>query len=423
VDGLVKLAVGIAEVEHVDAFRSFVISLPGFRTDCFPAQRDLVSLENLSVMQQLELAFFLENQHAVGVYTLIGSRLRDADSAQPARRDHRKHSGTHDCIICRVNLPRCYAENVIQLRQFIAACERLSFVVVAAFVFCALLAPQLFAADWSVRTQPAKLVNGGPFLLRVRTPLKLSSLKGTWLGHQIAFNFDSSSGTWFALAGASFETAPGSYPLELTGERSAGSADKMLSFTRKLLIGRGQYPKTEGKLGVPGKYTEPSPEQTKEIEEAKKVKDEYLNRSTPEREWAGNFTAPADASISDVFGAQRVFNGKSLSLHLGLDFRVSTGTPVSAMNEGDVLLARSLYYEGNFVVIDHGQGLLTLYLHLSEFKVKEGDHVKRGQIIGLSGGTGRATGPHLDVRVRWQGTYLDPAQLMKLQLPSAHAEN
>jgi len=87
------------------------------------------------------------------------------------------------------------------------------------------------------------------------------------------------------------------------------------------------------------------------------------------------------------------------------------------MNDGTVLLARPLYYEGNFVVLDHGQGLLTLYLHLSEFKVKEGDVVKRGQVIGLSGGTGRATGPHLDVRIRWQGTYLDPERLMQLTLP------
>jgi len=87
------------------------------------------------------------------------------------------------------------------------------------------------------------------------------------------------------------------------------------------------------------------------------------------------------------------------------------------MNDGTVLLARPLYFEGNFVVIDHGQGLLTLYLHLSEFKVKEGDPVKRGQVVGLSGGTGRATGPHLHVAVRWQGTYLDPASLIRLRLP------
>jgi murein DD-endopeptidase MepM/ murein hydrolase activator NlpD len=93
------------------------------------------------------------------------------------------------------------------------------------------------------------------------------------------------------------------------------------------------------------------------------------------------------------------------------------------MNDGTVLLARPLYFEGNFVVLDHGQGLLTLYLHLSEFKVKEGDQVKRGQIVGLSGGTGRATGPHLHVAVRWQGIYLDPASLMRLQLPLTPVSN
>jgi murein DD-endopeptidase MepM/ murein hydrolase activator NlpD len=158
----------------------------------------------------------------------------------------------------------------------------------------------------------------------------------------------------------------------------------------------------------------------KEIEEGQKVKQEYLNRVTPDREWSGKFTAPASAEISDVFGSQRIFNGKAQSPHQGLDFRLPTGTPVEAMNDGTVLLARNLYYEGGFVVIDHGQGLLTLYLHLSDFKVKEGDAVKRGEEIALSGGTGRATGPHLHVAVRWQGTYLDPARLMQLQLPKAH---
>ncbi len=89
----------------------------------------------------------------------------------------------------------------------------------------------------------------------------------------------------------------------------------------------------------------------------------------------------------------------------------------AAPNAGTVLLARPLYFEGNCVVLDHGQGLLTLYLHLSEFKVKEGDRVAPGQELGLSGGTGRATGPHLHIAVRWQGIYLNPATLMKLKLP------
>jgi murein DD-endopeptidase MepM/ murein hydrolase activator NlpD len=274
------------------------------------------------------------------------------------------------------------------------------------------------AASWTATAQPAPLVNGGPVLFQVKAPAPLESLTGTWLGHQVPFSFDRATKAWFALAGVSLETAPGVYSLDLTGERSATqAATPKVSFSRKFTVTRAKYPKTEVKLTVQGKFTEPSPEQLKQVEEAKAVKQNYLNRVTADREWSGKFAAPAEAAISDVFNSQRVFNGKTLSSHLGLDFRVPSGTPVAAMNGGTVLLARFLYYEGNFVVIDHGQGLLTLYLHLSEFKVKEGDTVKRGQEIGLSGGTGRATGPHLHVAVRWQGTYLDPARLLQLPLP------
>jgi murein DD-endopeptidase MepM/ murein hydrolase activator NlpD len=281
-----------------------------------------------------------------------------------------------------------------------------------------------FAATWTAQAQPARLVNGSPVLFRVEAPTSLESLTGTWLGHQVPFSFDSATKTWFALAGISLETAPGTYSLDLTGERSANTGDSTppkLVFSSKFSIFPGKYPKTEVKLTVEGKFTEPSPEQQKQIAEGVKVKEDYLNRVTPDREWDGKFTAPADATISDVFGSQRIFNGKAQRPHLGLDFRVPTGTPVAAMNAGTVLLARFLYFEGNCVVIDHGQGLLTLYFHLSEFKVKEGDTVKRGQEIGLSGGTGRATGPHLHVAVRWRGIYLDPARLLEMALPSGRS--
>jgi murein DD-endopeptidase MepM/ murein hydrolase activator NlpD len=190
-----------------------------------------------------------------------------------------------------------------------------------------------------------------------------------------------------------------------------------LTFTRTFAVARAQYPQIKVELKVEKKFTEPSQEQQEQIAEGVKIKQDYLGRVTPTRGWEGNFTAPAVAANSDVYGSQRIFNGKAQRPHWGLDFRVPTGTPVAAMNAGTVLLARFLYFEGNCVVIDHGQGLLTLYFHLSEFKVKEGETVKRGQEIGLSGDTGRATGPHLHVAVRWQGTYLDPARLMQLPLP------
>jgi murein DD-endopeptidase MepM/ murein hydrolase activator NlpD len=266
--------------------------------------------------------------------------------------------------------------------------------------------------------QPVHPVNGSPVLFQVKSPDRLQSLKGLWIGHDLVFSFDAKSKAWYALAGIGLETAPGSYPLELTGEKLATrETDKNVTFARSFSVGRGHYPKIKVNLSVESKFTEPSPEQLKQIEEGQQIKKDYLNRVTPDQEWAGQFIAPASAEISDVFASQRIFNGKTSSPHLGLDFRVPSGTPVKAMNDGTVLLARPLFFEGNFVVIDHGQGLLTLYLHLSEFKVKEGDHVKRGQVIGLSGGSGRATGPHLHAAVRWQGTYLDPAQLIKLRLP------
>ncbi|HET9304711.1 MAG TPA: M23 family metallopeptidase [Candidatus Sulfotelmatobacter sp.] len=297
---------------------------------------------------------------------------------------------------------KCYADNV-----------RLP--ILSFFIVLLLAAIQAFAAPWIVRSQPPRLVNGAPVLFQVKPSIKLTSLSATWLGHQLTFSYNAATKTWFTLAGVTFETNPGKYTLDLTGERAAGKTP--LNFKRTFLVARAQYPKIKVELAVEKKFTEPNPEQQAQIAEGVKVKEDYLNRVTPDREWDGNFAAPVDAATSDVYGSQRIFNGVAQRPHWGLDYRVHTGTPVAAMNSGTVLLARFLYFEGNCVVIDHGQGLLTLYFHLSELKVKEGDSVQRGQQIGLSGGTGRATGPHLHVAVRWQGTYLDPARLLQLPLP------
>jgi len=270
------------------------------------------------------------------------------------------------------------------------------------------------AAHWAVVNQPARLVNGSPVLFRVNTPKPVRTLSGNWLGHEIAFDFDANHKSWFALAGASQETKPGAYTLELHGETAAGQT---ISFEKEIRVERQRYPRVLVPLKVPGAYTAPSPEEQRQIEQDKEAKAEVFKTVSAEREWKGSFTPPVDAEISDVFGVERVFNGSVQSTHQGLDFRVPSGTSVAAVNSGRVILARLLFFEGNCVVIDHGQGLLTLYLHLSKFAVQEGDEVKKGQEIGLSGGTGRATGPHLHLAVRWQGVYLNPQVLLKLSLP------
>ena len=265
---------------------------------------------------------------------------------------------------------------------------------------------------WSVQKQPAALVNGSPVLFRVTAPQKLSSLQGTWLEHEITFRFEPACKCWYALAGVPLSTKPAQYPLELEGETANGAK---LKFSRSFGVSAGQYPSTA--IKVAPEYVEPPKETLARIEEEQAVKKKQFSETSPESLWNGTFEPPADAEVSGVFGSARVLNGVKRNQHTGMDFRVHTGTPIHAANAGKVVLARNLYFEGNCVAIDHGQGLITLYLHLSEFKVKEGETVQRGQVLGLSGGTGRATAPHLHFAVRWQGTYLNPAILLKLTPP------
>jgi len=268
------------------------------------------------------------------------------------------------------------------------------------------------STGWSVQWQPPQLLNGSPVFFRVKSVTHLKALSGKWLEHDVSFVLDTKTKSWNAIAGVPLNVKPGVYTLLLSGITVGG---KDVSFQRRVTIRAGKYRSTA--ITVESKYTAPSQEQLDVINRDKQIKQDTFKQVSPDREWAGEFKAPLEAPFSDTFGTQRTFNGEVRSVHEGLDFKAVTGTPVAALNAGTVLLARPLYFEGNCVVLDHGQGLLTLYLHLSEFKVKEGDKVERGQEIGLVGGTGRATGPHLHIAVRWQGVYLDPATLLKLKLP------
>jgi murein DD-endopeptidase MepM/ murein hydrolase activator NlpD len=268
--------------------------------------------------------------------------------------------------------------------------------------------PADFAAHW----QPARVVNGSPIVVQVTSAEPLKSLSGKWLEHEVLFSSNPGGKVWYGIAGASLETRPGNYSLELKGVTTTG---KDLAFQKRIAVSKGKYHSIAA--SVPKQFTEPNAEQLQKIDQDKVLKEHAFAKVTPEREWAGDFRPPVKAQISDVFGTARTFNGKTQSVHQGLDYAVPTGTPVAALNSGTVLLAQPLFFEGSCVVLDHGQGLLTLYMHLSKIEVKEGEHVSGGQTVGLSGGSGRATGPHLHVAVRWQGVYLNPATLLSLQMP------
>ena len=127
------------------------------------------------------------------------------------------------------------------------------------------------------------------------------------------------------------------------------------------------------------------------------------------------FIMPVEGIISGVYGSQRILNGKPRWPHYGIDFAGDLGTPIKAMASGVVTLAeRDLYYTGATLIFDHGHGISTLYMHLDEIFVEKNDIVNQGDIIGTVGSSGRSTGPHLDVRLNWFGTRLDPATVLNI---------
>ena len=264
----------------------------------------------------------------------------------------------------------------------------------------------------TVKWQPFKLVNGSPVLFQIAASARVQSISASWLGHDLVFFHPADGKLWYALAGVPVETTAGRYDLKIQEALASG---KPVEIRRTIKVASASYPRIT--IQVAKQFTEPSPDQLHEVAADKDLKQKTFAVETPQRLWTGAFLSPVSAPVSDGFGTARVINQEVKSRHLGTDFGVPTGTPVHAVNHGTVLLARPLFFEGNCVIIDHGQGLMSLYLHLSEFRVKEGDEVVPGQLIGLSGGTGRATGPHLHLAIRWQGVYLDPAILLKMQLP------
>jgi murein DD-endopeptidase MepM/ murein hydrolase activator NlpD len=309
---------------------------------------------------------------------------------------------------------------VVMYQRFVVYVRRL-FVLVFITVFLLSLAIGNERAPGSNSTdvkkpvatwEPGHPVNGSIFLVRVALPADLKSLKGSWMGHQVFFSFDSSRRAWFGLAGTDLDTSAGDYPLVLQAINSNGSE---ISYQQVIPVAQKRY--TSIALRVAGKFTKPDAAILARVQEETALKNQVFAVRTPERLWSGNFGAPVASTTSDSFGTRRTFNGEVKSVHRGLDYRAQPGTPVEAINSGKVVLARDLFYEGRCVVLDHGQGLVSIYMHLSQIDVHEGDQVKRGQVVGLSGATGRVTGPHLHIGVRWQDIYVDPAALLELKLP------
>jgi murein DD-endopeptidase MepM/ murein hydrolase activator NlpD len=171
--------------------------------------------------------------------------------------------------------------------------------------------------------------------------------------------------------------------------------------------------------GLPQNTVTPPPEVLERIKKEAAEIYQARQRDTDGADFLGGFDWPAPGIESGVFGSQRIDNGIPMAPHFGVDMAAPTGTPIRAPADGRVSMSADHYLNGGFTLIDHGQGVSTSYLHQSKRLVKEGDKVKRGQLIGHIGQTGRATGPHLHWAMNWFEVKLDPSRSTRKPKPDS----
>jgi murein DD-endopeptidase MepM/ murein hydrolase activator NlpD len=258
-----------------------------------------------------------------------------------------------------------------------------------------------------------EVTNGNPLLLQIDTrsldppisALKINFQKRDYPVYRHPVN---PSDFRFGLIAIPYRQTPGPARLTLTWTNAAGQHLHKIPFK----IVAGNYPTDELKV-EPGRVNPSKKNSDRARKEARRVRQIYAGGNITAL-WAGDFQLPMDSKITSSFGNKRLFNGQLKSYHNGVDFRASVGTPVLAANSGVVKLADNLFYSGNTVIIDHGNLIFTIYAHLSKLEVKTGQPIAKGQPIGLTGATGRVSGPHLHWGVKVNGSAVNPIEFVEV---------
>lgn len=250
-------------------------------------------------------------------------------------------------------------------------------------------------------------------VLVVKVPIVegVTEVRGTFLDRTIPFFREMRSGEpagYLGLVGIDLQDAPGTYELEVAVK--SGEAVKHLSFN--VLVTKEQFAVEHLKL----------PKDKVDLDDKNlarwKMEQEQVRQALAEnsalRLWHDNFVEPVNGKRTGVFGSVRIMNGQPRNPHNGEDIGAPLGTDVAVTNDGVVRLTVDHFFSGRGVIVDHGLGFYSMYFHLSEILVKDGDLVKTGQIIGKVGATGRATGPHLHWGVKLNGARVNPYALLDL---------
>jgi murein DD-endopeptidase MepM/ murein hydrolase activator NlpD len=214
---------------------------------------------------------------------------------------------------------------------------------------------------------------------------------------------------WYAIVGIPLETKPGNQLLQVSG------MDSPLKFT----VNDKQY-ETQRITIKDKRKVEPNKEDLQRINRESKRIDDALEHWSDQPPATLDFIMPVTGKLSSPFGLRRFFNNLPRKPHSGVDIAVPQGTPVKAPLAGDIIETGNFFFNGNSIFIEHGQGLVSMYCHLDTIKVKKGQHVLQGDIIGTSGMTGRATGPHLHWGISLNNARIDPFIFLPQQTSQLH---
>lgn len=264
----------------------------------------------------------------------------------------------------------------------------------------------------SLRLIPASAAQGGLLRLELRGGAALSDVTGKWTQHElpraVPFWADAKSPSIYrGFLGVDLEKPPGRYDLVISAERGDS---KPIVCKSVITVAAGKF--AVEKLKVAPQFVTPDPEATKRANEERDRLRAIFTTATPEKLWQGAFRLPLPGiHTAKNFGRRRVLNGEPSSPHSGVDIPAPAGTLIHSSQRGRIVLAESLYFSGNTVVVDHGLGVYTFYGHMSVIGVHEGDIVAAGAVLGHVGSTGRATGPHL----HW-GLTVDDSRVNALQI-------
>jgi murein DD-endopeptidase MepM/ murein hydrolase activator NlpD len=253
---------------------------------------------------------------------------------------------------------------------------------------------------------------GQVLLVRVKAGAGAAEVSGRFLGRTIPFFTapDGRDGMVVGLLGIDMQDKPGMHELKV--EVRGRGAVRRLSYS--VLVLKEHYPVQH--LTLPGEQVDLDEENLVRVKTEQERVRTVLQDISRERLWDGPFVEPVQGDVAGAFGRTRVINGQARSPHNGEDISAPLGTPVMAMNDGIARLTVDHFFSGKGVFVDHGLGLYSMYFHLSEVLVQDGEPVKQGQAIGRVGATGRATGPHLHLGVRINGARVNPYALVKLPL-------